>query len=213
MARYKNGINGPLSGKVGNVVAASWRGIHYLKSAADKIGKPASPAQRNTRLRFRLVTGWLQPLRDVIWVGYQVFSESKTPMNGCVSYHLKEAVKGEAPDYEIDFPKAIFSRGDLLVSLVTGFAALEYGMVKISWENGPDSIFSRQTDLATFVVYNVHKQVFVRFGNAAMRGDKQVSLKLPVKHTGDLLHFWMHYVNEQGMGVSTSVYLGERVLV
>lgn len=118
MARYKNGINGTFSGKVGAVVGASWRGIDYMRSVQKAITKPASQTQLSQRLKFKLVTGWLTPLRDLVWIGYQFYMGSQTPVNGCVGYHLKEAIRGEAPDYRIDFPKAVFSRGELIISLI-----------------------------------------------------------------------------------------------
>lgn len=37
MARYNNGIQGPFSGKAGNVVGASSRGVNYLRAAAKPV--------------------------------------------------------------------------------------------------------------------------------------------------------------------------------
>src|SRR5687768_15182871 len=102
MARYKNGINGAFSSKVGTVVGASWRGIDYMRSVQKPISRPASRAQVNQRLVFALVTGWLKPLRDLIWIGFQVFKGTKTPMNGCVSFIMKEAITGDGEQSNID---------------------------------------------------------------------------------------------------------------
>ena len=35
MARLKNGINGDFTGKVGNVVGAKWRDIHYIRKQSN----------------------------------------------------------------------------------------------------------------------------------------------------------------------------------
>jgi hypothetical protein len=170
MARYKKGINGPFSGKVGSVVGASWRGIDYMRSVQKAITKPASQAQTNQRLVFALVTGWLKPLRDLIWIGFQVFRGSKTPMNGCVSFVMKEAITGDAEQSNIDFPKVVFSRGELLVSLIREFTRTDTALF-IKWENGPACAFNNADDKATFILYNPAKEKFITFPGFAERSD------------------------------------------
>ncbi|WP_316789584.1 DUF6266 family protein [Pedobacter frigoris] len=212
MARYKNGINGPVSGKIGNVVAASWRGIDYFRSLAEYTDNPTEK-QILQRLKFALVNGWLKPLREIIWIGFQFFTGSKTPMNGCVSYHLREALIGEGPDYTIDFSKAVFSRGELLVSLIRELICLVDGILNVKWENGPETAFSKPDDQATFIVYNTSKNTFVTFKDVAVREAQEVNLKMPKKHMGNEVHIWMQYVNAAGDGVSTSVYVGQAIPV
>jgi hypothetical protein len=214
MARYKNGINGPVSGKVGTVVGASWRGIDYLRSRPGKKSKgKVTDAQRNQRLKFSLVSGWLQPLRDLIWIGYKFFTGSKTPMNGCVGYHLSNAVVGEGTDCKIDFPKVIFSRGELLISLVKEMVSLAGAILQIKWDNALSSVFSSDDDEATFIVYNPAKEKFATFKGAALRADLEVGLQLPADFAGDTVHCYMQYTGIAGDRVSTTVYAGEVVTV
>nr|WP_199075979.1 DUF6266 family protein [Pedobacter sp. ASV19] len=209
MARYKNGINGPVSGKVGMVIGSSCRGIQYLKSVADVSAVPATEAQLNQRLKLALVSGWLRPLLSWINVGYQMFRVEKTPMNAAVSYHMKETLLGEGPDYRIDFAKAIFSRGDLLISWVKKAVLLMNGTVHVVWENGPLSVFCKENDRANFILYNAARGKFVTFREVALRAAKEVLLDLPPGFASDILHGWLHFVNEAGDQVSTSVYIGE----
>lgn len=84
MATYKNGINGAFSGKVGSVVGATCRGITYFRSLPETTNAPTDK-QINQRLKFALVMGWLQPLLNIINIGYQVLAGYKTPMNRGVS--------------------------------------------------------------------------------------------------------------------------------
>lgn len=212
MARYKNGITGPFSGKIGPVVGATNRGVDYMRSLPEKITKPASVVQQNRRVIFALVVGWLRPLQKLINIGYQVYTGTKTPMNGAVSYHIKEAVVKDGTGFSIDFPKAILSRGELLVSLIRSVLLQIDSTLYIAWENGPFSAFCNASDLANFVIYNVNKQKFVVFKNVAARSDQAVTLKLPRGYAEGVLHGWMHYVNEKGDQVSTSVYMGQLVV-
>jgi hypothetical protein len=213
MGQYKKGVQGPFSGRIGNVVGVTWRGVDFMRSLPNPSKKAPTEKQLNQRFVFALVNSWLKPLRDLIWIGYQLFTGTKTPMNGCVSFHLKEAVTGNSPaDYAIDFAKAIFSRGELLISLIKGVVALVDSILNIKWENATASAFCKDEDKATFIVYNPGKQKFVTFTDVAERAAKEVSLKLPMDFSGDTVHTWMQYVNVAGNAVSTSVYLGEVVV-
>src|SRR5690349_16463419 len=119
MGRYKNGINGPISGKVGQVIGANWRGVEVLKGLSTPSSKPPSEKQLDQRFKFSMVNNWLKPLRDLIWIGFQVFTGTRTPMNGAVSLMLNEAITGNnRQNFAIDFAKVILSRGELLISLV-----------------------------------------------------------------------------------------------
>jgi hypothetical protein len=212
MARYKNGINGPVSGKIGNVVGATCRGVAYLRGMPESNAAPTQK-QINQRLKFALVMGWLKPLLNIINIGYQILFGDKTAMNRAVSYHLKEAVTGDSPDYGIDFKKAVFSRGELLVSWILEVLCLVNAVLNIKWDNLPASAFSNDNDRASFIIYNPEKEVFVTFENAALRVDKEVVLQLPDEFANNSVHVWMHYVNVKGDAVSTTVYLGELTLL
>jgi hypothetical protein len=214
MARYKNGVNGAFSGKIGNVVGSSWRGIDYMRSLADTTGKVFSEKQRNQHFLMGMVSGWLKVLKHIIEIGYQQFVTGKTPMNGCVSYHMKHAVTGDAPiEYAIDFTKVIFSRGELLVPFIKRIMPLTDAVLQVNWENAPATIFNNEDDLATFVVYSPAKKAFTTFEAIAQRADKEVLLELPSNYRGDTVHCWQHFVNVKGNAVSTTVYLGKVTVV
>ncbi|MBB5438022.1 uncharacterized membrane protein YvlD (DUF360 family) [Pedobacter sp. AK017] len=208
MARYKNGINGAVSGKIGNVVGASYKGIDYLRSLPETT-KPPTVKQLHQRLKFSVITGWLRPILSLINIGFQILTGYKTAMNRAVSYHMKEALTDNGQEVAIDFKKAIFSRGELLVSWILEVLCLVNAVLRIKWDNGPESVFSNANDKASFIIYNPQKEKFVTFQNVANRQDKEMVLQLPENFAGDRVHAWMQYANVEGDMVSTSVYLGE----
>jgi len=209
MATYKDGINGPIKGKVGSVIASCWRGIYYLKSVAEKSSKPASPAQLRQREAFSMVSTWLKPLKTLIWTGFQAFNAGKTPMNEAISFVMKAAVSVEAEEVRINYSSVVFSRGDLLPSTVQEILDLGNDVLRIKWDNFRNSTFCKADDKATFVFYNPAKGEFATFEHIADRGDKMVDIQFPVNYTGDVLHAYMYFVNASGNLVSTTVYLGE----
>ncbi len=210
MAKYKSGIIGPLSGKMGNAVAVNWRGVAYLREAPDKRGSNGTEKQLEQRFKFALVSGWLQPLRDVIWIGYGNFKGSKTPMNGCIGHHLVHALKQDDEGvWAIDFEKAVFSRGELLMSYVYEVQISAGRVLKIKWEGSGNSVFSAPDDKATFIVYSPDCRQFAIFDRVCDRGTSGTDLKLPAVFAGSCVQVWMHYVNITGDAVSTTLYLGK----
>lgn len=125
---------------------------------------------------------------------------------------MKEAITGKGEQSNIDFPKVVFSRGEVFISLVREFITMAGALLQVKWENGPMSVFNNADDKATFIVYNPVKEKFVTFEGVAQRADLEKTLQLPASFKNDTVHGWMQYVNGAGDGVSTSVYLGEIVI-
>ena len=209
MGRLKNGINGPFKGKIGTVVGINWRGEEIVRSAPGLWTKPPTPAQLKQRKVMAMISSWLKPLKELILIGYQVYSGKKTPMNMAISFTMKEALKVEDGVKTIDYPKAVFSRGELIISWIIEILTLVDALVHIKWENTAPSTFNKETDLANFIIYNPVKEQFVTFENMALRSDKEAGLQLPKNFSGDFVHCYMHYVSEAGDSVSTTNYLGE----
>lgn len=206
MAKYKNGINGPLSGKVGFVVAASWNGIDYLRSLP--VGyKVATKAQLNMRRLMGLVSGWLRPLKGVIAVGFQDVPVGRTPMNEAVSFVFKHALTGDGANRMIDFSRVVFSRGVLVAAMVSEVFFPEAGLLRVSWVSAPSSALCAADDRVCFVFYCAGLERFVVFSDVAARADGLVVLELPADLNGFELHGWMQLVSVDGGMVSTSVYI------
>jgi len=101
-----------LSGKIGNVVVSSWKGIPYIRSIPGK-NTSNMPAQQNQRGRFKLVIGFVNSIKPVINAGFKRNTERRTEMNSATSYMMKRTVRGEYPDLQIHYPSVLVARGDL----------------------------------------------------------------------------------------------------
>jgi len=217
MARYKNGINGPVSGKIGNVIGSSTRGVNYLKSVSRVSKRKPTEAQLLQRDIFALVSGWLNRIREVISVGYRLFSGSVTPINAAIGIMMREAVRVADGRPEIDFSKVVLSRGELLISwimevIILAEAALEVvgaaqlGL-RIKWDDAVASAFCRSDDRATFVFYSEAARDFMVFKDGVARSEREAVLALPAAFREGPVHCYMFYTNAAGDAVSTSQYL------
>ncbi|MGY3055233.1 hypothetical protein ACVWYG_003448 [Pedobacter sp. UYEF25] len=208
MAIYKKGILGVFSGKVGTVIGASWKGIDYMRSLPKASRKTASTKQQDQRLKFALVTNFFGPVKYLITTGYQTAKGNFTPMNNAVSYHLREAVIGVSPDFTIDFPKVVFSKGELLSPWNAVAAATVAGKVDFSWTDNSTPAMGAALDKAIVIVYNPETNQYLLMENGATRADAEIVVDLPPNFEGDVVHCWMAFFAPDDSAASTSVYLG-----
>jgi hypothetical protein len=115
MGKISQGILGGVSGKVGNVVGGSWKGIDYLRILPASVANPRTPAQMDQRSKFITVINFLQPIKDFIRVGFKNYAVKMTQFNSAMSYNVKNAIAGTYPDYTIDYPKRSLAAADWLL--------------------------------------------------------------------------------------------------
>ncbi|RZJ64937.1 MAG: hypothetical protein EOO45_17520 [Flavobacterium sp.] len=211
MGRLKNGINGHFTGKVGTVVGVSSKGVDFIKSKQRKTTKKPSKAQLNQRDRLSLFSSWLRAIKEIITIGFQNSANAKK-VNAAISYNMKNALIVVDGQNKIDFSKAIFSKGSLIISIIVEVVSLIDALLKIKWTNAATSSLNKDNDVATIILYNPAKDSFLTFENVAQRGDLEVALSLPATFKDDKVHCYMQYVNEAGDEVSTTVYAGEIVV-
>lgn len=212
MATYKKGILGVFSGKVGTVIGSNWKGIHYMRSLPKASGKAATPLQQDQRIKFALVTGFLKPIKQIANIGYQSVSGNLSPFNAIVSYHLNNAVTGTSPDFTIDYPKVVFSRGELPGASSPQLNAVAGNSIAINWQDNSEANLASGNDKAVLLVYNGNKGEFI-IDDFAVREDAQQTLDLSTSYVGDTVKVWMAFFAADGKLASTSIYLGEATIL
>jgi len=209
MGTYKKGILGFIRGRVGNVVGAVWNGIHYLKSLPDvSPDRKPTAAQLNQQLIFALVVGFLRPLKVLLNIGYQTFTKGTTPVNAATGYHLKHAITGVSPNYVIDYPKVVFSVGNLEEPQMAGVTTGGTAKIDFDWAGLVNADEGAATDRATFLVYNPTLKKYVSVRDVAARSSMAFSLTVPAAWIGHDVHCYMAFTSLDGKKVSNSVYVG-----
>ena len=207
MGTIKKGILGGFSGKVGNVVGASWKGVDYIRSLPSKVRNPRSKGQVAQRTRFSLIAKFVRALLPVIRVGFkQSAGAYNSAYSAAVSYNVQNAVKGEHPDFEIDFSNAMLSKGGL-TGTYEATATREPGILNAEWEpvaRGNASV----EDHVVIAAYNPIKEEAMYDLHAASRGDGSGELQLPTAWDGDEVEAFVMFISEDGKQVSDSVYTG-----
>lgn len=197
-----------LVGRTGNNVGRVRGGKNVFSMRPHPSSKPPTEAQLDVREQFSLIVTFLSWITSIIRVGFQGRSEGESAMNAAVSYNYRNAITGVSPNYVIDYPKMVYSKGQLSEAADPEVATTVASQVTFSWGTALESGEGSLTDLATVLVYNADKDKFLPIVGAAARSVQTYVLHVPATFTGDLLHCYISFVAVGGKAVSNSVYVG-----
>ena len=219
MGTIKKGILGGFSGKVGNVVGANWKGIDYMRIKPADVSNPNTDHQTNQRLKFAAVIRFQQPMTEYIRIGFKAYAVKMSAFNAAFSHNYHEALTGSYPSYEIDYPKALVSRGNLLGAHNPSIGSELAGSVSVTWTNNSGTSLASDSDVAMVVLYNPQLGQAVYLLNAGTRADEKADLIVPAEFSGQTVHGYVTFlaidaaVNGQlRNSVSTSNYAGSVVV-
>lgn len=215
MARIGKGILGGVSGKVGNVVGGNWKGIDYLRILPASVANPKTPKQMDQRTKFMKVISFLQPLTDVIRIGFKAYATKMTAFNAAMSYNFKHSITGSYPDYAIDFSKALLSRGNLSSALNPVVSSDMAAQLSFGWDDNSGDGNALSTDKVMVIAVNPLKEKAIYVLEAASRADGSANLTVPATWSGDTVHCFIcmtvldALINSGNKkAISNSVYAG-----
>ncbi|WP_439127554.1 DUF6266 family protein [Polaribacter sp.] len=208
MGKISQGILGGLSGKVGNVIGGSWKGIDYLRIKPSSVANPRTEGQVNQRNKFSATIEFLQPNKAFLNLGYKGFAYKKTAFNAAMSYVLKNAITGTAPNFTVDYSLALLSRGNLSNVVNGAFDISIPEQVTFTWNDNSVDSNANTTDKAMLLVYNPSKKESISILNGSDRSIGSDVVSIPISYAGDTLELFMAFVSSDGKEVSNSVYLG-----
>lgn len=211
MGKISNGILGGFSGKVGTVIGGKWKNINYMRSKAASVTNRKTEGQMNQRTKFATTLKYLQPMTEVIRVGYKNYASSMTEFNSAMSYVLNNGLTGTYPDFSIDYANALISRGVLAGAQGATVTADAVNSIAFSWTDNSSDGAAYATDKAMVVAYlksdgdSPAEAAFVVDG--ATRSEGSQALTLPDNFSGKSLEAFISFVSVDGK-VSNSNYLG-----
>lgn len=208
MGTYSSSSFGKITGKVGEGVGSNWRGVKVIRSIPTKSSKPASAAQLAVYARFSLAAKQLSPIKDVLNIGFSDKKLNKiTGYNAAVKAFLAEAIIGDYPAYEVDYPNVRLAKGSLEAAEVSIDLNTE---ISLSWPVELNDFNSFSNDKMVFVTFNESKNSY-KLNNSHKRDAMGFSFPYPGK-PGDIIHIWSFCIKHDGKTVSNSVYVGTFVV-
>ncbi|HET6558407.1 MAG TPA: DUF6266 family protein [Prolixibacteraceae bacterium] len=213
MSTIKQGILGPFSGKVGSVIGATWNGIAYMRGIATSVTNPRTPAQLAQRAKFATVINFLRPLSAFLRIGFKNYAIQMSGFNAAMSYNLNHAIQGIYPDYDIDYSKALLTRGSLPAALNPSATSTVAGTINFTWDDNSTETNASEDDKVIVVVYNPLKSqaVTITDGNPRTLGND--SITIPDSFSGDEVQCFIAFQNANQSVLSNSLYVGSVICV
>ena len=217
MAKIDEGILGPFSGKVGEVIGSSWHGIPYIKSRPAVFHDAKSPAQLAQRMRMQVAHQFVKSIKNVITIGYRYVAGEQIPYNKAVSYIVKNAIVGEYPDMGIAPNMVMMSLGNLMGAENCTVIKNEENKIIFSWsiadEKGQNTSKGkaakhpkmRADDTAWLVAYNFAKIEGKTV--QASRGEGHGTIEIPADWKEDEIGCYIFFASNQDVSVSDSQFI------
>ncbi len=207
MGKFRQGINGPFSGKVGAVVGSTWMGMPVMRSRPSPRTKPFSPRELQQQAKFAMLSKFLRPLIPLLNQTFRPVAVRMTGFNKAFSYNVKNTITGVHPSLAIDYSMVLLGRGDLPQAVSPAATSPIAGKLDFTWTDNSGKGRTLPTDKAFAAAYNEEMDRWIYGMNLADRSAGTCSLDLKV-FIGKPVHTYMGFISADGKDVSDSVYTG-----
>ena len=208
MGTITKGILGGFSGKVGNVVGGTWKGIDYMRSKANRTNFNPSQAQLEQQLKFGLSIRFVQSMSGLVEMSFRNYAIKMTGINSALSYTLKNAVAGVYPIYNIVYSDVLVSRGDLPNVLGPAVVSGVGSLVSFSWTDNSGVGIAKPTDKAILAGYCPAFNQCIYTTGSASRSALTDELNLST-FSGQLVETYIGFVSQDGRNIASSLYTGQ----
>ena len=207
MALSLQGAYGAYSGKIGNTIGASWKGISYIRIKPAHVANPRTAAQMTQRNKFKLMLNFLRPLKPALKLGFKEFAVRKSAFNCAMSYNLQNAVDTDNLTSVVNYSNVLVSRGSRKGVFNADVSSLEPAKLLFTWDDNSDNVTAH--DQAFIVVYNPSENEAIIETSGGKRIDMVQTVTVPAYFSGDVVHTWIAFASPDGRLVSDSRYAGE----
>lgn len=184
MAIYRQGVFGPYSGRVGNVIGTFWKGRAVLRIRAASHTDANTLAQQTQRLKFKVVASFIRLQEKLIRLGFSAYEKSLTPFNSAMKYNLENAISGTFPNLSLDLTKVKISIGDLENLENPALTSTTPATIKVDWTDNSGTGLAKDTDeLLLSIVDPASNEVQIVAGNS-FRVDETATVTLPTNWSG-----------------------------
>ncbi len=208
MGKIKQGVLGGFSGKIGNVVGGSWKGIDYMRIMPASVANPQTEPQMDQRSKFVTTLRFLQPLTQFLRTGFKNYAIRMTAFNNAMSYNIKNGVAGEYPSYAIDYPNVLVARGTLASALNPTATSTVAATVAVAWQDNSSEGNASALDQTLIVIYDGLKNEAVYHLKQTTRADQAETITVPASFSGSQVQCYIAFISADGALLSNSKYAG-----
>ncbi len=208
MGKINNQADGAISGTVGKLVFATWRGKPYVRTKPNRDYKKQSEKQKVQTSRFAIAVAFVRQILPYVRIGYRTEASTGTAYNAAVAYTCKHGIT-ETPDgMELDYPNIRVSVGSLTAAQEAK-VNLEGNKAVFRWIDNSGTGDALANDLAMPLIFNTELQQSIWISDGATRSDGILKLELPLSWFNAPCVAYLGFAATKGNAVSNSVYIGE----
>lgn len=202
MGRIKNGIFGGVTGRIANLVGYELNGQNVIRTVA-RSRKPDTVKQLNNKLQMKVIVEFLDGIESLLRMGFNPLANGTTKNfhNLAIAHNKPHALTGFYPDVEIDYPKIVFSKGNLLQPVNTTYTIVDQHL-EFTWDKVNDS------DQVMLLAYAPNSKRAAYEDSGAKRGVGKERLKLKPGMADEPLELYISFVSKDRTQVANSLYLG-----
>lgn len=198
MARVSNTLIGPSSGRVGNAVFSTWKGINVLKEKPASVANPNTDAQKMRRSALRQIVVAFRQNAAAIRAGFKKLAIGQSEWNAFASINLKNAFDYSSPPTATLLPGALLTgKGTISSTAIDSVVASEAaGTIEVDFADTVTSPGQSLTDKAMISVYNVTKSEWTGNVTTANRSTGTATIPMPESFdVGDSLRVYLSFTN------------------
>ena len=211
MGKIKDGILGGFSGKVGTVVGAKWRGIDTMRAVPEPRTSPPSPKELAQQKKMALVSTFLQPMRELLEIGFRDYTVGKTGSNIAQGLVMKNALGGIYPDLYIACNRVMVCQGYMPNVEEAIAESIVTEQVRFNWADGERFGKADPNDKAILVV-TCHSLMHCAYTlTGAPRSAGAGTLHVP-GYSGREVQTWLSFMSKDGKDIATSIFTGQFVV-
>ncbi|WP_316819809.1 DUF6266 family protein [Pedobacter gandavensis] len=206
MAILKNGRN---LGKLGDTTTYVLNG-KIVTRLIGRSNKPISLPQKRVRLKTRLLSKFLNPIKEFIQVGYEEEGRRLAlhAQNPAFAYNWRHGFKGEFPKISLDYRKILLTFGSMPVPKGVQVVVDRDGLL-FSWDLQENVAGTHWSDQVMLMAYfpKLNKAIYLTAGTSRYKGKDLLSI-FDIDH-GEIAETYIAFIANDRKSISNSVYTGK----
>lgn len=205
---------GPLDGfykRLGNLVGKRAKGKFVLSGRPKLNNALRTPEQQSAQSKFALLNKFLQSIDTFVIPGFKKKAKKIHPVKAAYHYNYPHAFMETGDGLELNYSRILYSKGDLLKPCCpTAVLEADKSGIMFSWLSRPESLYSQDADLASFLIYDSKNEIVYKSVNSAGRAELGYSVKINFRPDAQL-ECYMHFTNTDGKLRSDSQHVAQLI--
>lgn len=211
MGKITDSILSGTRGRTGRIVVTYVNGVEISRMRPRRNDRKASPKQQLIQERFNWATRFIQGYKSFVKFYYGKKNGLKSTYNQAMG-SLLQAVSCNMTllEFEIDYDKIQFSKGNLLQPQPLSISSEEPSSFTLNWLN--NAMYEDEENDTLVILYaedGIDKSQSFLMQTNVKRSSETYQMEVLPKFQGEFLHVWMSFISENNQDASNSVYVGK----